>query len=48
MLSRSDRHSSIVTVSDWFGKSSVERDLPPNMREMGDMPELAYSCPCMC
>jgi hypothetical protein len=47
MLSWSDRQGSIVTMSGWPGARTVERDLPPNMREMGDSTELAYSCPCM-
>ena len=45
MLSWSDRQASVVTLSDWFGARAVERDLPPNMREIGDSTELAYSCP---
>jgi hypothetical protein len=32
-------------ASGWFGARTVERDLPQNMREMGDSTELAYSCP---
>ena len=47
MLSLSDRQSSTVTVSGWFGTRTVERDLPPNMNKMGDLTELAYSCPCI-
>ena len=43
MLSWSDRQASIVTVSGWLDTCTVERDLPPNMREMGDSTELAYS-----
>jgi hypothetical protein len=35
----------MVVVSGWFGTRTVERDLPPNMREMGDSTEFAYSCP---
>ena len=45
MLSRSNRQSSTVWVSGRFGTRTVERDLPSNMREMGDFTELAYSCP---
>jgi hypothetical protein len=47
MLSWSNRHASVVTVSGRLGARTVEQDLPPNMREMGDSAELAYSCPCM-
>ena len=47
MLNWSDRQSSVLTVSGWFGALTVERDLPPNMREMVDSTELAYSCPCI-
>ena len=47
MLSLSDRQSSTVTVSGWFGTRTVEQDLPPNINEMGDLTELAYSCPCI-
>ena len=43
MLSCSDCQASIVTLSGWFGTRTVERDLPPNMREM-DVIELAYLC----
>ena len=43
MLSWSNRQASIVTVSGWLGTRTVERDLPPNMREMGEFIELAYS-----
>ena len=45
MLSWSDRQPSIETVSGWLGVFTVERDRPPNMREIGDSNELAYSCP---
>jgi hypothetical protein len=45
MLSWSDRQASIVTVSGRFGGGTVERDLPPNMREIGESIELAYSRP---
>ena len=34
-------------MSGWPGVRTVERDLPPNMREMGDSTELAYSRPCI-
>ena len=34
-------------VSDWFDARTIERDLPSNMREMGDSAELAYSRPCI-
>ena len=34
----------MATVSGWLGLRTVDRDLPPNMREMGDSIELAYSC----
>jgi hypothetical protein len=47
ILSWSNRQASIVAVSGWPGAHTVERDLPPNMREMGDSTELAYSCPCI-
>jgi hypothetical protein len=47
MLSLSDRQSSTVTAAGWFGARTVKRDLPPNMREMGDLTELAYSYPCI-
>jgi hypothetical protein len=43
MLSWSDRQSSTVTVSGRCGARTVEWDLPPNMREMGVVTELAYS-----
>ena len=46
MLSWINRQSSVVTVSDWFGEHKVERDLPPNIREMGDSTGLAYLRPC--
>ena len=32
-------------VSGWFGARAVNRDLPPNMREMGDSIEVLYSYP---
>jgi hypothetical protein len=41
MLRLSDRQSLAATMSGWFGTRTVERDLPPNMREMGDLTELA-------
>ena len=41
--SLSDRQASVVMVSGLLGARTVERDLPPNMREMGDSTELAYS-----
>jgi hypothetical protein len=41
MLSLSDRQSSAVTASGWFGARTVEWDLPPNMHEMGDLTGLA-------
>ena len=47
MSSLSDRQASTVTVSGWLGTRTVERDLPPNMRETGESAEFAYSCPCM-
>ena len=47
MLSLSNRQSSTVTVSGWFGARTVERDLPPNMRKMGDSAEPAYTRPCL-
>jgi hypothetical protein len=46
MKSLSDRQASIATLSSWPGTRTVDRDLPPNMREMGDSIELAYSCSC--
>ena len=46
MWSLSDRQASVVTVSGWLGTRTVDRDLPPNIREMGDSTEPAYSCPC--
>ena len=45
MSSWSNRQSWTVMVSGWFGARTVKRDLPPNMREMGDTSELAYSHP---
>jgi type IV secretory pathway VirJ component len=44
MLSLNDRQSSKVTMSGWFGRRMVERDLPPNMGEI-DTTGLAYSRP---
>ena len=35
-------------VSGWFGARTVERDLPSNIREMGDTSEFAYSHPSIC
>ena len=32
----------MVTVSGWLGSRTVDRDLPPNMCEIGDSFELAY------
>ena len=32
----------MATVSGWLGSRTVDRDLPPNMCEMGDSFELAY------
>jgi hypothetical protein len=46
MLSLSNRQSSTLTVSGWFGARAFERDLPPNRREMGNSVELGYSHPC--
>ena len=46
MLSLSDRQSSTVTTSGWFGARRIERNLPANMREIGDSTEIAFSCPC--
>jgi hypothetical protein len=46
MLSLSNRQPSTVTVSGRFGARTVERDRPPNIREIGDSAELAYSSPC--
>ena len=45
MLSWSDRQASTVMMSGWPGTRMVERDLPPNMREMGGSIEPAYPCP---
>lgn len=45
MSSWSDRQVSTVTVSDRFGARTIERDLPPNTRKMGDSNKLPYSCP---
>ena len=45
MLSWSDCQGSMVTVLGWLGTCTVLRDLPQNMRAMGDSTELAYSCP---
>ena len=42
MLSWSDRQGSIETVSGQLGVGTVERDLPPNISEIGDSTELAY------
>ena len=47
MLSWSNRQSSAVMVSGWFGACTIERDLPPNMREMGDSGDLTYSRSCL-
>ena len=47
MLSLSNRQSWVVVVSGWFGARTIERDLPLNMREMGDSTELGYLCPCI-
>ena len=35
-------------VSGRFGVRTIKRDLPSNMREMGDLAELAYSRPSIC
>lgn len=40
MSSWSDRQSSIVTDSRWWGERRDERNLPPNMRVMGDSVDL--------
>jgi hypothetical protein len=48
MSRQSNRQSLEVMMSGWFGTRTVKQDLPPNMREMGDSTELAYSCPCIC
>ena len=45
MLSWSDRHASMATVSSRLGALTVERDFVPNMREMGDLNGLAYPRP---
>ena len=45
MLSWNDRQDSTVMMSGWPGTRTVERDLPPNMRDMGESIEPAYSCP---
>jgi hypothetical protein len=45
MQSLSDRQASKVIVSGLPGARTIEWDLPPNMREMGDSAEFAYSCP---
>ena len=42
MLSWSDRQGSIATASGRLDMCTVERDLPPNMRKIGDSTELAY------
>ena len=47
MLRWSNRQFWAVMVSDWFDARTIERDLPSNMREMGDSAELAYSRPCI-
>ena len=47
MLSRSDRQLSRVVASGRFGARMVKRELPPNIREMGDSTELAYLWACM-
>jgi hypothetical protein len=36
ILSWSDRQSSTMTVSGWFGARTVERNFPPNTRIRGD------------
>jgi hypothetical protein len=43
ILSWSDRQASVVTMSSLLGARTVERDLPPNICEMGDWAELDYS-----
>ena len=45
MWSLSDRQDSVVTMSGWLGTRKIVRDLPQNMREMGESTELTYSCP---
>ena len=42
MSSWSDRQASEVTASGRFGARTIERDIPPNMRKMGDF---VYSRP---
>ena len=43
MSSWSDRQSSIVTVSGWFGARTVVWDFPPNRRISGNSTDLGYS-----
>lgn len=47
MLGWSNRQSLTVIMSGWpgFDARTVERDLPSNIREIGDLTELVYSCP---
>jgi len=47
MLSLSDRQDSKLTVSGLLGARTVKRDLPPNMREIGDSTDRTYSHPCI-
>jgi hypothetical protein len=47
MSSWSDRQLSIVTVSGWPAMRTVVRNFPSNMREMGDLNEVAYLYPCI-
>ena len=47
MSSWSDRQSSMVTASGWFGVRTVERNFPSNMRCRGDSIDSAYSWPCV-
>ena len=45
MLSRSIRQFRVMMVSHWLGAGAIERDLPPNRREMCDSTEPACSHP---
>ena len=47
MLSLNDRQDSKLTMSGVLGTRTVKRDLPPNMREIGDSTDLAYLHPCI-
>ena len=42
MSRRSERQSSTVAESFWCGAFSVERNLPPNMRVIGDSDDLTF------